>query len=350
MIIFQDLSLDQLFEAQEKRPHTCIDVRSPGEFEEATIPGSINIPIFDNEERAIVGTLYKQAGKEAATEKGLAIFSQKLPDFIKAFKEIDTPITVFCWRGGMRSKTAATVLELMGIKVSRLDGGIRTYRQWVVQKLAEEEFKPKFIVLNGYTGCGKTVLLKKLAEKGFPVIDLEGLAGHRGSIFGHIGFEPRKQKKFDSLLVHALEKVKEEPFVFIEGESRRIGNVAMPEFIFNKKEAGTQIVFHLPMEERVKTILEDYEPWKIPAQFAEAFHIIKKRVPTDIAKQIEFDLGIGDYASVTTKLLTHYYDTRYDYSVNADNEDLMIDAISVEDAFEQLLSLTEEQKWFSSLS
>ena len=320
-------------------------MRSPGEFNEATIPGSINIPVFDDEERAVVGTIYKQVGKEAAVEKGLEIFSQKLPAFIKAFKQIDTPFTVFCWRGGMRSKTAATVLELVNIKASRLHGGIRTYRHWVVEQLAQEEFQPEFIVLNGYTGCGKTVLLNRLSEKGYPVIDLEGLAGHRGSIFGHIGFEPRKQKKFDSLLVHALEEVKHHPFVFIEGESRRIGNIAMPEFIFNKKEAGTQVILHLPMEERVKTILEDYEPWKTPELFNEAFQIIKKRVSTDVAKKIEVDLATGDFASVTAQLLAHYYDTRYDHSVNTNNEDLTIDAKSVDDAFHQLLTLIGEKKW-----
>lgn len=347
MAIFQDLSLNQLFTMQEQGPHTCVDVRSPSEFNEATIPGSLNIPIFTDEERAIVGTLYKQVGKAEATEKGLEIFSAKLPDFIKRFQAIETPITVFCWRGGMRSKTAATVLELMGIRASRLHGGIRTYRHWVVEKLAEEKFDPTFIVLNGYTGCGKTVLLKKLADKGYPIIDLEGLAGHRGSIFGHIGVEPRKQKKFDSLLIHALEKVKEEPFVFIEGESRRIGNVAMPEFIFEKKQLGKQIVFQLPMEERVKTILEDYEPWKTPELFSEAFEIIRKRVPTDVAKQVEGDLASGNYASVTSLLLENYYDARYDHSVNADGRDFYINAESVEDAFEKLLGLIETQKFFN---
>src|SRR5699024_3036017 len=109
--------------------HTLVDVRSPSEYDEATIPGSINIPIFSDEERAEVGTIYKQVGKEEAKQRGLEIFSAKLPDFIEQFKKVNTPMTVFCWRGGMRSKTAATVLDLMGIHATRLYGGIKSYRQ-----------------------------------------------------------------------------------------------------------------------------------------------------------------------------------------------------------------------------
>src|SRR5699024_7402287 len=127
--MFQDIALDDLLALQQKGEHTIIDVRSPKEFNESTIPGSINIPVFNTEERAEVGTIYKQVGKEAAKERGLEIFSAKLPDFIDAFRKINTPKTVFCWRGGMRSKTAATVLDLMGIRVNRLTGGFRTYRQ-----------------------------------------------------------------------------------------------------------------------------------------------------------------------------------------------------------------------------
>ena len=104
--MFRDLTLEDIFALQEKGPHTFIDVRSPKEFNEATIPGSINIPVFDDEERAEIGTLYKQVGQEAAKERGLEIFSKKLPDFIHAFKHIETPMTVFCWRGGMRSKNS----------------------------------------------------------------------------------------------------------------------------------------------------------------------------------------------------------------------------------------------------
>src|SRR5699024_4547395 len=129
----------------------------------------------------------------------LAIFSKKLPDFIDEFRKIDAQITVFCWRGGMRSKTAMTVLELMGIRSSRISGGIHTYRQWVIARL-QEPITPKLLVLNGYTGSGKTKILHKLMEDGCPVIDLEEMAGHRGSIFGQIGVQPNNQKKFELLV------------------------------------------------------------------------------------------------------------------------------------------------------
>src|SRR5699024_6051372 len=170
------------------------------EFEEATIPGSINIPVFTDEERAEVGTLYRQKGKEAAKERGLEIFSKKLPSFIDAFKHIQTSKTVFCWRGGMRSKTAASVLDLMGINANRLTDGIRRYRRWVVDYLKNTSFPPDIIVLNGFTGTGKTEILIRLKEQGYPVLDLEGMANHRGSIFGQVGKNPSNQKRFDSLL------------------------------------------------------------------------------------------------------------------------------------------------------
>lgn len=243
--MFQDVTLDELFNIQKKEAHTLVDVRSPKEYQETTIPGSINIPIFTNEERAEVGTLYKQKGKEFAKQRGLEIFSQKLPDFIAACKQIKTPITVFCWRGGMRSKTAATVLDLMGVPINRLSGGIRSYRRWIVDFLEKQTFKPELLVLNGYTGTGKTAILQRLFQNGHPVIDLEGMANHRGSIFGHIGLEPSNQKNFESALVQNILKYEGEPYVFIEGESRRIGKVSIPDLLYEKKEEGLQIFINL---------------------------------------------------------------------------------------------------------
>ncbi|MBT2214866.1 tRNA 2-selenouridine(34) synthase MnmH [Virgibacillus dakarensis] len=332
--MFHDIALDDLFALQKNEAHTLIDVRSPKEFNEATIPGSVNIPVFTTEERAEVGTIYKQVGPEAAKERGLAIFSAKLPDFIDEFRKVDTPKTVFCWRGGMRSKTAATVLDLMGIKANRLSGGFRTYRQWVVSELSKHEFKPDLYVLNGFTGTGKTAILKQLELKGYPVIDLEGMANHRGSIFGQIGLQPSNQKKFEALLVEKLLQYKDVPFVFVEGESKRIGKVTLPDFLYEKKEKGMQLIIDLPMEERIRNILDDYQPWNSPQDFVEAFQIIKKRIHTPVAKEIDEGLRNDNYTEAIQLLLEYYYDPRYKYAAKQypDDKKIHIRAKNMEEA------------------
>lgn len=343
--MFQDIPLEDLFALQQKEAHTLIDVRSPKEFNESTIPGSVNIPIFNTEERAEVGTIYKQTGKEAAKERGLEIFSAKLPAFIDAFRKIDTPKTVFCWRGGMRSKTAATVLDLMGIQANRLSGGFRTYRQWVIAELNKEEFKPDLYVINGYTGTGKTAILKQLTQKGYPILNLEGMANHRGSIFGQIGLEPNNQKEFESQFVQEMMRYQDAPFVFVEGESRRIGKATLPDFFYKKKENSTQLFLEMPMEERVHNILDDYQPWNSPEKFMEAFQIIKKRIHTPVAKQIEESLQGGCYADAVPLLLEYYYDPRYEHAAKQYPEDrkIPIHAKNVEDALQKIEDVVTQQ-------
>ncbi|GIN20961.1 MAG TPA: tRNA 2-selenouridine(34) synthase MnmH [Bacillus bacterium] len=344
--MFQDITVTDLIAIKEKEPHTMIDVRSPQEFQEATIPGSINIPILNNEERAEVGTIYKQVGKEAAMDRGLAIFSQKLPAFIDEFKKIETPMTVFCWRGGMRSKTAATVLDLMGIRANRLSGGIRSFRRWIVNYLDTGEFQPELLVLNGYTGSGKTLILQKLKEKGYPVIDLEGMAGHRGSIFGQIGMTPRNQKKFDAALVTEMLKYRNDRFVFVEGESKRIGRVYIPDIIYEKKEVGLQIFIDLPLRERVKNIIEEYEPWNYPERFQEAYRYIKKKIHTPVAKQIESHLENEEFTDAVKLLLEYYYDPRYEHSAShfPESQKMTIQADSVDEAFTKVLEAIQQTK------
>lgn len=192
--MFSDIAVEELIPLSEQKKMVLIDVRSPSEYKNFSMPGSINIPFFDDAERAEIGTLYKQESVGAAKERGLEIISAKLPEFVKQFKQLEGNKTVFCWRGGMRSRTTATLLSLMDVHVSRLEGGIREYRRWVINQLEQPEAPFKAYVLNGLTGTGKTRILKALEKQGYPVIDLEGLANHKGSIFGHIGVEPNNQK------------------------------------------------------------------------------------------------------------------------------------------------------------
>ncbi|WP_340081407.1 tRNA 2-selenouridine(34) synthase MnmH [Terribacillus sp. FSL K6-0262] len=336
--MFEDIKPDELYKRKVQQSHTIVDVRSPKEFQESTIPGSINIPVFTDEERSEVGTIYKQVGPEAAKQRGLAIFSKKLPDFIARFQQIDTPVTVFCWRGGMRSKTAATVVDLMGVRnVTRLNGGIRAYRKWAVSLLDEMDFAPELIVLNGGTGNGKTIILERLQEEGYPVINLEQMAGHRGSIFGHIGMEPNNQRAFDFLLLEKMLEYQDEPFVFAEGESKRIGKITIPDKFYQKKERSRQLFIDLPLEKRVAHILEVYQPAKHPERFMEAFSRIKRRIHTPIAREIEQCLESGEYAVAAELLLVHYYDPQYNHSASCpEDQQTHIRAVSVEDAIEKI--------------
>jgi tRNA 2-selenouridine synthase len=312
--LFQDITVEELLEMQRKRELTLIDVRSPGEYEEFAIPGSLNIPLFTDEERREIGILYKQVSIQAAKDRGLEIVAAKLPAFIKQFERIPERKAVYCWRGGMRSKTTATVLSLMGIRVYRLLGGIRAYRKWVHDTLEHFDFKPTCVVINGYTGTGKTEILRRLAASGYPVLDLEAMAGHRGSIFGQIGLKPNNQKTFESLLVQDLIKYKDSPYVLIEAESKRIGKAVLPEFLVEAKERGIQIFLEMPKEQRVRHIIEEYKPEQHKQECIEAFAYIKKRIHTPIAAQIERHLLLNEFAEAVSLMLEYYYDPRYSYA------------------------------------
>ncbi|PFA63242.1 tRNA 2-selenouridine(34) synthase MnmH [Bacillus sp. AFS015802] len=305
--MFKDLTIEQC----DLHKYTFVDVRSPSEYREMTIPGSVNIPVFDDGERAEVGTLYKQVSKEVATDRGLEIFSGKLPAFVREFRKLDGEIVVFCWRGGMRSKAAATFLDLMGIRTSRILGGVRAYRHWVLNELKAFKMKPASFVLNGGTGSGKTAILKELQGEGYPILDIEGLANHRGSIFGEIGLTAHNQKTFDSLLLQELMKLQESPFLLFEAESKRIGKLILPDFLVEEKENAFHIFIEMPMKERVRHILAEYRLHEHHEEFVEAFRFIKRRIHSPIANEIEDELKVRNYGRILELLLEYYYDPRY---------------------------------------
>ncbi|WP_284641004.1 tRNA 2-selenouridine(34) synthase MnmH [Paenibacillus silviterrae] len=337
--MFQDVTIQELLELQQKRELALVDVRSPGEFHDFTIPGSLNIPLFTDEERAEIGTIYKKNSIQAAKDRGLEIVSAKLPRFIKEFESIEPRKAVYCWRGGMRSKTSATLLSLMGIRVYRLQGGIRAYRQWVVDTLAHFELKPRMIVINGYTGTGKSLILRKLADKGFPVLDVEALAGHRGSIFGQIGMKPNNQKSFESLLVQELLRLNDSPYILMEAESKRIGKAVMPEFLVEAKEKGRQVFVEMPQEQRIQHILDDYSPGEHKEECLAAFEHIRRRIHTPIAAEIERHMLMNQFGEAVSLLLEYYYDPRYEHATDQyAAESDTIQAVTPDDAVDQIIA------------
>ncbi|MFD0959627.1 tRNA 2-selenouridine(34) synthase MnmH [Paenibacillus chungangensis] len=342
--MLQNLTIDEWRELQGRKQVTMIDVRSPSEFSNATIPGAINIPLFDDRERAEIGTIYKQVSIQAAKERGLEIVSAKLPSFVKQFQELSDPKAVFCWRGGMRSKTSATLLSLMDVHAYRLQGGYRAYRQWVIEELQNADIQAEVIVVNGLTGTGKTALLRKLKQEGYPVLDLEGMAGHRGSIFGGIGLASNNQKTFDACLVEELKTLQHSPYILIEAENRRIGKVALPDVLMRKRETGRQIIIELPLQERVRQIMEDYRPQEYATECLEAFRRIRSRIHTPIASEIEQLLQSEQYEAGIELLLVHYYDPRYTHSTNQYGNELLytVDVDTLEDAFLEVKSKIDD--------
>ncbi len=334
--MFQEITLEDLRALQESRELAFVDVRSPSEFEQATIPGSLNIPLFNDAERAEIGTIYKQTSVQAAKERGLEIVSAKLPAFMKEFAGIGPKKVVFCWRGGMRSKTTATLLSLMGIPSFRLIGGYREYRRWVVETLSSMDFAPRAYVIHGNTGTGKTALLQRLKAEDYPVLDLEEMAGHRGSVFGSIGLSSRNQKAFDALLLEEMLRIRHSPFFLIEAESKRIGKVLLPDPIIRKKEEGVPIRIDMPVEARVEQILQDYRPAEYREQYVQAFRRIKSRIHTPVAAEIEAFLLTDRYADAVELLLTHYYDPRYAHSaeLHGDHPAVQFKVRNVEEALE----------------
>ncbi len=308
-------------EAEQRRQAVrFIDVRSPGEFAQGSIPGAINVPLLDDEERARVGTTYKQVGRAEATRLAMDLVSPKIPHFVRC---IDCELSggqaplIFCWRGGKRSEAMATFVDLAGTPVYRLTGGYRAYRNYVVERLASAQLKMPLIVLNGLTGVGKTDVLARLAARGEAVIDLEQLAGHRGSAFGSLGeIEPRNQKQFDALLWETIKQINDRPYVFIEGESKRIGRVLVPDFLMDAKLHGVQVYLEAPLSVRVARIVATYHPQgtneaAFQQDVREAISRIEKRLAPDVRQTLHEAVTAADYEAVVQLLLTNYYDPRY---------------------------------------
>ncbi len=302
-----------------------IDVRSPAEFDHAHIPTAHNLPLFSNEERAIIGTTYKKLSREAAIKAGLPLFGNKMLGMIETVESwinekqknnasAKPTIFIHCWRGGMRSAAVAWLLDVYGYKVIQLTGGYKAYRNWV---LAQFNLSYSFKVLGGYTGSGKTEILQELQKRKYSVVDLEGLAHHKGSAYGAIGqpVQP-SQEMFENILAHSLlEQNKNNAPIWIEDESQRIGTVLIPTPLFHLIRNSTCYFLTIPFNQRLDFILKGYGKFD-KQSLMDATLRIQKRLGGLETKTAINHIIEGEYKEAFFILLK-YYDKWYEKNANS---------------------------------
>ncbi|MCA8100935.1 tRNA 2-selenouridine(34) synthase MnmH [Burkholderia contaminans] len=293
-----------------------IDVRTPLEFAEDHIPGALNAPVLSNEERVLVGTMYRQVSPYEATRVGAAIVARNIArhlDTTFADRPRNWRPLIYCWRGGKRSGSMTTWFNLIGWKARQLDGGYKAYRQSVCATLDSLPTRFRYIALVGHTGCGKTRLLNALRDVGAQTLDLEALACHRGSLLGALPGKPQPaQKGFDSGLVETLGRFDPEWPVFVESESRRIGLVQLPIALIEAFHAGPWVHVDAAHDERIAFLLDDYahlfdEPDAFKAQLHRLIGLHSREQVTHWKALIDADAR----AELFTELIDKHYDPAY---------------------------------------
>lgn len=301
------LEVDEFWLTASKLP--VLDVRSPNEFAQGHFPNAINLPLFDDEERANIGTLYKNSGNYHAVLRGLQIAGKKQAQLVdQAFQLAGgKKLLMYCWRGGLRSLSLAQITQMTGVEVSLLQGGYKSFR-----KFARDYFgKPwHFVVISGLTGSGKTNLLVELKRMGQQVLDLESLARHRGSSFGGIDQEPQPTtEQFENLMFQELAGFDPRKTIWIEDESNRIGKVVVPQNLFLRLRNSPAIFLELERQRRVENLLADYGKAN-PADLQLAIDRISKRMDGLQYRAASEALASGDLATAV-HLVLDYYDKRY---------------------------------------
>lgn len=293
-----------------------VDVRTPAEYAETTIPGAVNVPIFSNEERVRVGTMYKQQGKTVARKLGIELVAPKIPALLEQIEQAQQgrpgPVIVFCWRGGMRSLAMTSFLNLAGVHARQLVGGHKSFRSQVCAYFDTKDWPPIY-VLRGLTGVGKTQVLHRLAAQDFPVVDLEGLANHRGSAFGALGLQPQPgQKMFEALLWDRLQQLESAGYLLTEGESLHIGRLLVPKRFHQAMQVQTSLWLKASLEFRTKIILEDYPALdQLRGQFEKPICALKERLGSKVVEQLLALLNAGKWEELVHELMVHYYDPLY---------------------------------------
>jgi len=320
--------------------HCIVDARTPLEFAEDHLPGAVNVPLLTDEERIEVGTLYKHQGAHIARIRGLELTAGRFPQIVAeiAAAASGRPILVYCWRGGLRSKTIASILDLTGYSVKQLVGGYKAFRNQV--SACFDNFIPNapLVVLHGMTGIGKTTLLSLLADRGESIVDLEGIACHRGSAFGSLGLSQAHltQKHFETQLWDTFRKLPAGKFIYLEGESRRIGQMTLPGNLYDVMGESIKVWCTASLETRVGRLTEEYGLKEYEAGLTEALDRIKKRLGGEKYTEIAGYLQRWEMESFMTELIVSYYDKLY-YKVREWREDLTLSLEDFDTAADVLL-------------
>ncbi|MGZ5285569.1 MAG: tRNA 2-selenouridine(34) synthase MnmH [Flavisolibacter sp.] len=298
-----------------------LDVRSPSEFRHAHLPGALSFPLFTDEERKQVGTEYKQQSREQAIRTGLDFFGPKMRKMVEEAEALLNQhqpgnastrknLFIYCWRGGMRSSAVAWLMDLYGFKVYTLAGGYKAFRNHVL-KTFENPYP--FRILGGFTGSGKTEVLNQLGNAGEPVVDLEGIACHMGSAFGSYRMPPQpSQEMFENLLSIALEKTSVEAAnreIWMEDESQRIGDLNLPNAIWENMRTSPVYFMDIPFEERLLHLVEEYRDCDTEKLIDSTRRISKRLGPLEAKTTIQH-LEEGNRLEAF-RILLQYYDKRY---------------------------------------
>jgi tRNA 2-selenouridine synthase len=293
--------------------YPVVDVRSPSEFSAGHIPGAINIPLFDDREREAVGILYKKEGRSAAITRGLELtgpqMASKLRLAISAARE--GKLLVHCWRGGMRSEAMAWIFSLGDIETGILEGGYKSYRHYVLESLGK---KRRYIILGGLTGSGKTEILRVMKAMGLQVIDLEGIACHKGSAFGSLGQSPQPSSEhFANMLFTELEKTDDKKVIWLEDESKNIGTVFMPDQLYFNMQDSPVIALIMDVSTRLPRLLREYSEYPREELLA-AVRKISKRLGGDNTNESLESIESGNFRKAI-EITLNYYDKAYRYSL-----------------------------------
>ena len=322
-----------------------IDARSESEFAADNIPGAINLPTLNDQERIEVGTLYKQVSPFKARIRGASLAARNIANHVEhSLSELPQghPMWVYCWRGGQRSGSLALVLKEIGFAPRLINGGYKHWRNEVMSGLPRQVESLKWRVLSGPTGVGKTRWLQALAKAGESTLDLEGLGGHRGSLLGDVSGGQPTQRAFESRLYHHLSSLQAGAEVWVESESANLGKLTIPAALMAKIHAAPQVELKVSLEDRVAQLLKDYPMWiAAPDQLIEKLNVLRPRHSNARIDQWITWIHQNNFEALVSDLLVHHYDPTYAHGAKRLNQSdrTEVSVGSTQDTLSQLIKI-----------